>query len=197
MIERQLGRRSWFVAAFAALVAIQLSCAAAAAAQGVALDTGRITVETPLNAGKSYQFARVNVLNPGTTRTKYSLAATPIQTAAHTPAPSWFSFSPKQVTVQPGRQQAVSLSVRVPKNAAPGRYEILVGAQIVPSSGGMAIAAGAAARVTFTVTAQSAAADAIVSIVPGWWPLPTVAVLVAGGWFGRRRFRLRLPIERR
>ena len=83
-----------------------------------------------------------------------------------------------------------------PRNAAAGDYEILVGAEIAPSGGGMAIAAGAAARVTFTVTAQ-AAADAIVSVIPAWWPLPTAAFLVAGAWFGRGRFRLRSPIAHR
>ena len=197
MIQRQPRRRAALVAAIGGILAIQLSCAAVAAAQGVALDTGRITVETPLTAGKSYPIARLNVLNPGTVRTKYDIVATPIQTAAHTPAPSWFSFSPKQVSVQPGRQQAVSLSVRIPKNAPAGRYEILVGAQIAPARGGMAIAAGAAARVTFTVTSQAAAADAIVSALPAWWPVPAAAFLVAGAWFGRARFRLRSPIARR
>lgn len=180
------------------LVAIQLSCAAAvAAAQGVALDTGRITVETPLAAGKSYQLARLGVRNPGTQRTQYTLVVTPIETAAHSPAPGWFSFSPKQVTVQGGKQQAVTVSIRLPRDVAPGRYEVLVGAQIASDGKTMAIAAGAAARLTFTVASNTALADPLVSVLEVAWPVPAVALLAAGVWLGRARFRLRLPIERR
>ena len=189
------GRRA-AAAVVAASVLIQLSCAAATAAQGVALDTGRITVETPLVGGKSYQLGRLGVRNPGDQRTRYDLVVTPIATDAHSPQPSWISFSPKQVTVQPGRQQAVSVSIRIPKNAAVGRYEVLVGANLAPASDGMAIAAGAMARLTFTV-AGAGASEAIVSVLPTWWPVPAVALLGAGLLLGRHRFRLRLPVERR
>ena len=184
------------IAGMAAVAAIQLSCAAAAAAQGVALDTGRISVEMPLVGGRSYQLARLGVRNPGSQRAKYDLVVTPIRTSAITPESSWITFTPKQVTVQAGKQQAVTVSIRVPKNARAGRYEVLVGAQVAPSASGMAIAAGAAARLTFTVAGAAATAP-IVTVLETWWPVPTVAILAAGIWAGRGRFRLRLPIERR
>jgi hypothetical protein len=179
-------------------VLIQLSCAAATAAQGVALDTGRISVETPLVGGKSYQLARLSVRNPGDQRTRYDLVVTPIRTDAQTPQPSWLSFSPKQVTLRAGGEQTVSVSIRVPKNAAAGDYEVLVGARVAPAANGMAIAAAAAARLTFTV-AGAGPSDAIVSVLPTWWPVPAVALLSAGLLLGRHRFRLRLrlPVERR
>lgn len=178
-------------------ILVQLSCVAAlAAAQGVALDTGRISVQTPLDAGKSYDLAKLGVRNPGAARTKYDLVVTPIQTSAQTPQASWISFAPKQLTVQPGKQQAVSVSIRLPQNAAPGRYEVLVGARVAPAANGMAIAAGAAARLTFTIAGRPLA-EPIVSVIGTWWPIPAAALLVVGGWFGRSRFRLRLPIERR
>lgn len=192
-------RTSWraAVAAVTAAVLIQLSCAAKlAAAQGVALDTGRITVETPLVAGKSYQLARLSVRNPGDQRTRYDLVATPMETDAHSPQPSWISFSPKQVTVQAGRQQAVSVSIRIPKNAASGRYEVLVGANVAPTADGIAVAAGAAARLTFTVAGQGPS-EAIVWVLPSWWPVPALALLGTGLLLRRHRFRLRLPVERR
>ena len=180
----------------AATIAIQLSCAAALAApQGVALDTGRISVETPLVAGKSYQLARLSVRNPGTLRTTYDLVVTPIRTASRTPQPSWIRFSPQQVTVQAGREQAVTVSLKLPKGAAAGRYEILVGARVAPATSGMAIGAAAAARLTFTIASQSAA-QPLVSVLEVWWPLPTAALLLSGAWL-RGRFRFRLPIERR
>jgi hypothetical protein len=184
------------VAALAAVAAIHLSGGGAAATQGVALDTGRIDVETPLVGGRSYQLARLSVRNPGSQRTKYDLVVTPIQTDARSPQPSWITFSPKQVTVQPGKQQAVSVSIRVPKNAAGGQYEILVGAKVAPAANGMAIAAGAAARLTFTVAA-AAAAEPIVTVLQQWWPAPVAALLVGGLWLRRSRFRLRMPFERR
>ena len=183
----------------AAILAIQVSCVATVAAtQGVALDTGRITVETPLATGKSYQLARISVRNPGTQRTRYDLVLTPVATSALSPQPTWISFSPKQVTVQAGRQQAVTVSIRVPRDAAPGRYEALVGAQIAPADDTMAIAAGAAARLTFTVAGgQSGAAEPIVSVLQVWWPVPAVALLAMGAWLGRGRIQLRWPIARR
>lgn len=184
------------VVALGAALTFQLACAAAvAAAQGAALDTGRIVVQTPLVTGKSYQLTKLAVRNPGTQRTKYDLVVTPISTNALTPQPAWFSFSPKQVTVQAGKQQSVTVSIRVPNNAAAGRYEALVGAQIA-SSGGMAIAAGAAARLTFSVAGQRAA-DPIVSVLAIWWPAPAAALLVGGLWLTRGRIRLRSPIQRR
>lgn len=197
MRRRHRLRRNGIVAAvLGAALVLQLSCAAAlAAAQGAALDAGRITVQTPLEAGKSYQLARLGVRNPGTQRTKYDLVVTPISTDALTPQSGWFSFSPKQVTVQAGKQQTVTVSIRVPKSAAAGRYEALVGAQIAPT-GGMAIAAGAAARLTFSVAGQGAA-EPIVSVLNIWWPAPAIALLAGGLWLTRGRFQLRSPIQRR
>jgi hypothetical protein len=178
-------RRRASVAAVAAFVMVQLSCVAALAApQGVALDTGRITVETPLVGGKSYSLARLGVRNPGTQRMKYDLVVTPVRTDAQSPQPAWFSFSPKQVTVQPGKQTSVTVSLRVPKGAAAGQYEVLVGARVA-ADGGMAIAAAAAARLTFTV-APSGTPGLSLSI-PALWPIPTAALLVGGWWLSRRR----------
>lgn len=186
------------LATLGAAIVLQLSCvAASAAAQGVALDTGRITVETPLVAGKTYQLARINVRNPGTQRTKYDLIVTPIETAAHSPQASWISFSPKQVTIQGGKQQTVSVSIRIPKGATAGRYEILVGARIAPAGSGMGIAAAAAARLTFSVAGQPVAAQPVIDVVQTWWPVPTLAILAGGLWLGRSRFKFRMPIERR
>lgn len=187
-MSRSLPRRST-VAVLVTVAALQLSCVAAlAAAQGVALDTGRITVETPLIGGKSYSLAKIGVRNPGTQRTKYDLVVTPIRTDAQSPQPAWFSFSPKQVTVQPGKLQSVTVSVRVPKGAAAGRYEVLVGARVA-SDGGMAVAAAAAARLTFTV-APSGTPGLNLSI-PDLWPIPTAALLVGGIWLRRRRTAVR------
>jgi hypothetical protein len=190
-------RRPLLAALVAAGIVAQLSCAAAmAAAQGVALDTGRINVETPLVPGKSYQLAKISVRNPGTLRTTYDLVVTPIKTSANTPQASWVSFSPKQITVKGGKQQAVTVSIRVPKNAAAGAYEVLVGARVAPAANGMAISAGAAARLTFSV-AGPLAVEPVVSVLETWWPLPAAALLVAALVLVRGRFRLRLPIERR
>ena len=195
-MTRHRSLRASAIAALGAALAVQLSCAAAvAAAQGAALDTGRISVQTPLEAGKSYQLARLGVRNPGTQRTKYDLVVTPISTDALTPQSNWITFSPKQLTVQAGKQQTVTVSIRVPKNAAAGRYEALVGAQIA-SSGGMAIAAGAAARLTFSVAGQLAA-EPIVSVLSIWWPAPAIALLAGGVWVARGRLRLRSPIQLR
>jgi hypothetical protein len=166
--------------------------AALAADQGVALDTGRITVETQLVAGHLYQLAKLSVRNPGTASTLYDLVVTPVATAAHTPDPAWFSFSPKQVTLQPGQSQAVTVSLRLPKVAAAGGYETLVGARVAQSGSGTSVAAAAAALLSFSVASSQKAAD---GALPVWWPVLALAVAAIGLVLLQRRFRLRL--ERR
>lgn len=165
---------------------------ASAADQGVALDTGRITVETQLVAGRSYQLAELSVRNPGTARTRYDLVVTPIATAAHTPDPAWFSFSPKQVTLHPRKSQAVTVSLKLPKVAAGRGYEILVGARVAPSGSGTSVAAAAAARLSFSVASSQKAADGAVEVRQVWWPVLVAAAAAIGLVSRRRRFRLRL-----
>jgi hypothetical protein len=166
--------------------------AALATNQGAALDTGRITVETQLVAGHLYRLATFSVRNPGTARTQYDLVVTPVATAARTPDPAWFSFAPKQVTLQSGKSQAVTLSLRLPKVAAAGEYETLVGARVAQSDSGTSVAAAAAALLSFSVASSQKATD---DALPVWWPVLALAVAAVGLFLLRSRFRLRL--ERR
>lgn len=194
-MSRLLLRRLALAGLLAAPLAELSVPAAFAAAQGVALDTGRITVESELVAGRSYQLAKLSVRNPGTTRTRYDLLVTPVATAARTPDPAWFAFSPKQVTLQPGKSQAVTVSLELPRVAPAGGYEILVGARVAPSGSGTSVVAAAAAPLTFSVASSPKAADAAVEVLEVWWAVLAVAVAAIGLVLLRRRSRLRL--ERR
>jgi hypothetical protein len=190
------GPGRWVAAAAMAVLLVQLSTAAAlAAARGVALDSGRITVETPLVGGRSYQLAKLTVRNPGSLKTKYDLVVTPIETDARTPDAAWFSFSPRQVTLAAGKRQAVAVSMRLPANAAPGRYEVLIGARVAPSAPGMSIGAAAASRLTFVVAAPPSAVESSLELLQTWWPISTAAALGIGLILVRTRVRIRL--ERR
>jgi hypothetical protein len=163
---------------------VQLSAMAALAGQGVALDQGRITVETALVAGQRYQLGKLTVRNPGTERTRYQLRVTAISTQHHTPDPTWFSFSAPQVILAPGKRHAVNVTLRLPAEAPAGRYEALVGAQVASGAGGMALAAAAAARLTFTVAAAPTP-----PLLQAWWLVPTA--LTAGGLVVIGRIRRR------
>jgi hypothetical protein len=162
-------------------VLVQGSVLSVLASQGVALDQGRITVETTLKPGQRYGLGRITVRNPGTERTRYELRVTAISTPHHTPDSAWFSFSPAQVTLAPGRRQAVNVTLRLPREVAPGRYEALVGAQVASGEDGMALAAAAAARLTFTVGSTPP------DLLQVWWLLPSS--LAVGGVLviGRRK----------
>lgn len=126
------------------------------ATTGVSIDVSRIAVSEQLAPGGEYQLPRFGVRNPGTESTSYALVVTYVdgQDAQQPPA-QWFTFSPASLTLDGGQSRAVSTTVEVPPDAEPGIYEALIGPQIATEGSGAQVGAGAAARLSFTVSACS------------------------------------------
>jgi hypothetical protein len=136
------------------LVGLTLAAAVpVVATTGVSIDTSRVAVTETLVPGGEYRLPAFGVRNPGTESTSYIIVVTYVdRQEAHQPPAEWFSFTPGSLTLDGGQSRAVSASLEVPPDAEPGTYEALVGPQIAAEGSGAQIGAGAAARLTFTVS---------------------------------------------
>ncbi|HET7127509.1 MAG TPA: hypothetical protein VFJ93_00350 [Gaiellaceae bacterium] len=128
-----------------------LGGAPAAASSGVAIDVARIAISEQLAPGGSYRLPSFGIRNAGTTRTSYRLVVSYLETKERRPPAGWFRLSPGSITLAPGQSHAIGLRLVLPPTAHAGRYEALVGPQIVTGTHGAQVGAGAAARLTFTV----------------------------------------------
>ena len=125
----------------------------AAATTGVSIDVSRIAVSEQLAPGGQYQLPRFGVRNPGTVATSYSLVVTYVDGQdALQPPTEWFTFSPASLTLDAGQSRPVSTSVDVPPDAEAGQYTALIGPQVASEGSGAQVGAGAAARLSFTVS---------------------------------------------
>lgn len=133
--------------------ALLLGVVPAAATTGVSIDVSRIEVTEQLAPGGEYTLPTFGVRNPGTEPTSYAIVVTYIDgQETRQPPAAWFTFSPGSLTLQGGQSRPVTTSLEVPPDAAPGEYSALIGPQIAAEGSGAQVGAGAAARLTFTVS---------------------------------------------
>jgi hypothetical protein len=185
------------------LAILLLSAGTASANRGVALDLGKVEIAQTLTPGGGYHLPPVGVRNPGDEVTRYRMVVSSAVGQGHTPFPAaWIDFSPREVTLRPGRTRKVETRLSLPTGADPGDYEGLLAAQIVPEGGGAQAGAAAAAKLTFEVESATLLGAWWYKLstwfsdrAPWTWALPTlVASLVLAAQF-RRRFAFTL--ERR
>jgi hypothetical protein len=191
--------RSVVLAAFMLLA----QAAVVSAAKGVAVDLGLIEIDEPLSPGGTYRLPTLGVRNPGNETGTYSMhiGQTGNEDAAELQE-AWFTFSPSEFQLDPGATTPVAISMHLPADIAPGRYEGLLSAGLAPEGGGAQVGAAAAARLTFEVEASTtfeALIREITTFVGGLAPwsylvLALAALAILLRW-ATRRFSLRL--ERR
>jgi hypothetical protein len=158
--------------------------APAAADQGVRLDVGAVTVDAPVGPGETHALATIGVSNPGTVRTTYRMTVARRSNAGGRDIdPSWVVFAPVTFTLDPGATQAVTVTLMLPPDAAAADYAGLIEAGVVPDpAAGVGVAAGAGAKLTFTVRPASVLAGWIAQL-EGWlagaspWPQVLLALL--------------------
>jgi hypothetical protein len=172
---------------------------------GVAMDVGKIEVTQRLAKGGTYQLPIIGIRNPGSEPSVYEMGVGHIQgQKARPPSEDWFSFSPREFRLEPGAVQAVRIQLDIPVDADPDGYAALIHAQVAPAGGGGQVGAAAAAPVTFTIKPSTLLEAMLLRsrrTVDDWSPwsylLPALAVLVIGGRWVGRRFRLNFRVERR
>ena len=178
------------------------NAAPALSSSGVSIDVASIDVSEELQPGTEYRLPTFGVRNPGTQSTTYRLVVNHSDGFAGALAPtSWFTFTPDRLTLAAGVAAPITTQLRSPPDAEPGRYEALIGPEIVPGGDGPTVGAGAAARLTFVVR-PSSDFDAWVRWLLGQlaerpWLLAIAgtALLLLALRLIRRRFTIR--IERR
>lgn len=157
-----------------------LGAVPAAATTGVSIDVSRINVTEELAPGAEYQLPTFGVRNPGTEPTSYAIVVSYVDgQEAHQPPAEWFSFSPASLTLDGGQSRPVTTSLTVPPDAEAGTYAALIGPQIATEGSGAQVGAGAAARLTFTVSPCNG---------PECW------LRWFGGWIGDNLWVLLLPV---
>jgi len=191
--------------AVAVVLLVALEAAPVAASSGVSVDLGRVDITDALMPGQAYSLPTLGVRNPGTEPTSYVMVASAVQDASlRHPDAAWFVFEPSALTLGPGETAQVQMRLVLPRDAAPGAYQVLLGAQISSLATGASVGAAAAARTTFSIrpaNAIDAFAASIGQLVSDLWPwsaiVPSVFALASAGWLIRRRFAIHLDVRKR
>jgi hypothetical protein len=190
--------RAVVLAAFVLLA----QAAVVSAAKGVAVDLGVIEIDEPLSPGGTYRLPTLGVRNPGDQPGTYSMRIGQTGGEAAELQGAWFTFSPAEFQLDPGANMPVGISLHLPADVAPGRYEGLLSAGLAPEGEGAQVGAAAAARLTFEVQ-PSTSVEALLrelttfasSLAPwSYLILGLIAAAIVLRWTSRR-FSLRL--ERR
>ena len=183
-----------------ALGSALLTASAAAADRGVALDLGKLEIAQKLTPGGGYRLPAVGVRNPGDDVTSYRIVVSHVQGQKGRPIPAdWFSFEPRELTLQPGKTEKVQARLSLPTGADPGNYEGLVAAQIVTKRKGAQVGAAAAAKVTFAVESKTLLGAYWFEVkswfsdnAPWTWIVPALLAAMLLAWQTRRRFSFRV-----
>jgi hypothetical protein len=121
---------------------------------GVGIGTGKIVVENKLKAGMIYELPPITILNTGDIPATYGVSVTFHQNQPQFfPPEEWFSFSPAEFRLEPGKVQIVKVTLKLPLKINPGEYFAYVeGHPIIKSETGQtSIGVAAAAKLYFTV----------------------------------------------
>jgi hypothetical protein len=179
-----------------ALLLLGSAALTARADQGVAVDLGRIAVDEELSKGGTYQLPVMGVSNPGTETTGYRMGVSYFEgQAEEEPPEDWFTFSPAEFELGPGKTQPVTVSLRIPPGARPADYLALLHSSIAPSGEGAQIGAAAGARLTFTVKPSTLleawtlrTRGEFDDLKPWSYLVPAALAVLAAATWTRRRF---------
>lgn len=158
------------------------------AAVGVGVGTGKIHVRETLRAGGIYTLPSITVFNTGDQTATYAMYVTLNEKQPQLkPDPAWFSFSPKEFTLEPKQSQLVTPTFHPPLVTEPGDYFAYLEAR--PSKtvkqGSTTIGVAAATKLSFTVAPSNIFLGLwyrLQDLYKTWWPwdlIIIVAILVA------------------
>jgi hypothetical protein len=100
----------------------------AVAGNGHPLDVRRIRIVDGLSPGESYRLPSFSIRNHRSIRTAYRLVVFASATQAERrPPQGWLRFLPAAVVIDAGRSRVVGVRLKLPDDAEPGLYEVVLG----------------------------------------------------------------------
>ena len=138
----------------------------------VGLGTDPIVLGQPANPGQTYSMSPVYVVNSGSDPARYQLSVQRLSPGDEITVPAeWLTLGDNSFVLSPNESKYVTVTLKVPANAALGSYltNILATAGPPgPAAGGGIVGSGAADRVLFDVAAaaSSPAATAAARTAP-------------------------------
>jgi hypothetical protein len=135
-----------------------LAPAAALASIGVGVGTGKIAVREDLKSGGIYKLPPITVFNTGTETASYTMSVTLNEKQPQLkPEPAWFSFSPQQFSLAPGKSRIVSPTINLPLKTRPGDYFAYLEAHPAQTvkKGTTSVGVAAATKLSFHVIASN------------------------------------------
>lgn len=126
----------------------------AIASIGVGVGTGKIQVTEHLYPGEIYTLPSLTVINTGDETTNYAVGLSYMEKQSEKkPDKSWFSFTPSEFSLDPGKAQVVNIKLSLPLNTVPGDYfAFLEGFPAKKTGTGTTVGIAAAAKLYFTVS---------------------------------------------
>ncbi len=173
---------------------------------GVGVNVGKIQVDENLAPGGTYHLPSVGVINTGHDASDYSVRMTSMADQEElSPSEDWFSFSPSVFRLEPGESRPVAIQLDIPITARPGDYFALVEASpVVTDAPGVVIGVAAATKLYFTVRPSNRfmasalwAYYRVNDTAPYSYLTAGLLVLLILGYFGKRRLRIQIRVERR
>ncbi|MFA5853949.1 MAG: hypothetical protein WC866_02565 [Patescibacteria group bacterium] len=122
---------------------------------GVGVGLGKVILEEPLKPGTIYDLPTLPVINTGDELTEYEAFIEYQENVPQLrPGRDWVTFTPRTFSLEPGKVQPVTMTLRVPLNAKPGEYYAFLEARPLRkarTTGGASIGVAAASKFYFTV----------------------------------------------
>jgi hypothetical protein len=133
--------------------------AAVFAGMGVGVGLGKIQIDETLRAGGIYDLPTLPALNTGTESAEYRISVQYHEgqelrdDMGQRPAKEWFHFTPASFSLEPGKVQAVNITLTIPPKVRPGNYFAYLEVQPVKkvATGETAIGIAAATKLYFTI----------------------------------------------
>src|SRR2546423_4045049 len=171
----------------------------AEASLGTGVGASPITLAHPVRPGYTYQLPSLYVVNTGTEGSDYGVHVARLSPGTERDVPvSWVHIGKPRFHLEPNQSTTVPLNLALPDNAPPGDYLTNLVAGTLPpgQTGGVALGAAAAGKLTFTVTPAPGIG------VPWPWPLwvyglIALVLLTSGGIYLFRRSGIRIQVQRK
>jgi hypothetical protein len=175
---------------------------------GVGVGAGKIHINEPLKAGGIYDLPAISVLNTGDEPADYLFSVQYHEGQEQRtdmglkPAEAWFNFTPATFPLEPGKVQAVKVTLTIPAKIKPGNYFAYLEARPVKkaTAGGVtSIGIAAATQLWFTVAPSNFFQGIyyrFISLYSRYHPGDTIilaAIFAAAlAWFVSQKFKFQI-----